>query len=198
MAGKRFIDYPTSDGANPSVSYLLAWVGTAVNKIIPKNLGIRRIFRGSSNPASSESPFSQNEVNLLVGANGISGQLYMWDEGLGQWVGPVVVGVEYVSTPPNSGNFEGRVIFDNSTKSMRLYKNGGYVQIRDAINTPLGNSATLNVGTTAGTVAAGNDPRFPSAFEKQALGASLSPSSTNAFVTVSYLSNATIDEGVYT
>ena len=48
----------------------------------------------------------------------------------------------------------------------------------------LGDSAPKNVGTTAGTVAAGDDSRFPTASEKAALtGTDGTPSGANPFVT---------------
>lgn len=51
-------------------------------------------------------------------------------------------------------------------------------------NLGLGTSATEDVGTTTGTVAAGDDSRFPTSGQKDALaGTSGTPSSTNKYVT---------------
>jgi hypothetical protein len=61
-----------------------------------------------------------------------------------------------------------------------------------------GNSATRDIGTTAGTVAAGDDPRFftsanavniPNSGQKNAMDASLNPSASNPFVTLSQIEN---------
>lgn len=51
-----------------------------------------------------------------------------------------------------------------------------------ALESSLGNSSSRNVGTTTGTVAAGDDSRFPTTDEKAALAGTGTPSAANKYV----------------
>lgn len=75
------------------------------------------------------------------------------------------------------------------TWSLATFTAAGRALVDDAdaaaqrVTLGLGDAATKNTGTTAGTVAAGDDARFPTADEKAALAGTGTPSASNKFVT---------------
>lgn len=129
-----------------------------------KKTGIN-FYDGTFNTNLNPPTATSNTQFVLPDTNGTTDKILRWTpSGTTEWVAlsSIVIGNNFVNAGLNAGN-AGVGPFDNITSNTMEFRNLNIVgtELSLALDVPNKNiDLQANVGTTSGTLAAGNDPRF--------------------------------------